>query len=150
MGVIMSECCSSPIQDKPKSAKLECPVCNKKNLSVQLKTILHHIKKPWTHTLNDEAYYYCSNPNCNIVYFTESAIVINKSDIRSSIGIKEQSADALICFCFGISKEQAESSKIAKDFVIKQTKNSLCSCNTANPSGRCCLKDFHAHDPTLS
>jgi hypothetical protein len=26
--------------------------------------------------------------------------------------------------------------------VMAQTKAGLCSCDTSNPSGRCCLKDF--------
>jgi len=141
----MSECCVTDVQDKQKSVKLECPVCYIKSLSVQLKTMLHHIKNPWAQTLIDKEYYFCSNPDCNVVYFTESAVAFNKSDIRSPVDIKEQNAEALICFCFGINKGQAESNKAARDFVIKQTKNSLCSCDTANPSGRCCLKDFPKH-----
>jgi len=29
-----------------------------------------------------------------------------------------------------------------KAFVIQQTKEGLCACESRNPSGRCCLADF--------
>ena len=68
--------------------------------------------------------------------------VLHKADIRTRIGIKEQDDKALICFCFGVSKAVAATNKSVKDFVVKQTKQSSCACETSNPSGRCCLKDF--------
>jgi hypothetical protein len=103
--------------------------------------MLHHIKQPWSHKLSDQQYY-CGNPSCDVVYLSEDTTIIKKSGIRTSIGVKEQSGDALICFCFGVSKAEAASNEDVKNFVIKQTKESMCSCDTANPSGRCCLKDF--------
>jgi len=139
---IMTECCSSKCEDKQNIAKQNCPVCGHKCLSVTEKTMLHHINKPWMYTLADQQYYYCSTENCDAIYFAENAEIITKSEIRTRIGIKEQSGDALICFCFGINKEEAISGKNVKEFVIQQTKASMCSCDTANPSGRCCLKDF--------
>jgi len=37
-----------------------------------------------------------------------------------------------------------------KAFVVQQTKEKLCACESRNPSGRCCLADFKrmekAHD----
>lgn len=138
----MTECCSSQCEDKPKNAKLDCPACGQKCLNVPIKTMLHHIKKPWIHMPAEQKYYYCSKPSCDVVYFAERSTAITKSDIRTRIGVKEQSDDALICFCFGVSKKEATLNANVKDFVIQQTKASMCSCETTNPSGRCCLKDF--------
>ena len=123
----MAECCSSQCEDKPKTGKLDCPACGQKCLNVRVKTMLHHIKKPWMHMLTDQQYYYCGAPSCDVVYFSESTKIITKSDIRTRIGVKEQSDDALICFCFGVSKKEATSNTNVKDFVIQQTKASMWS-----------------------
>jgi len=47
-----------------------------------------------------------------------------------------------VCYCFGVSRSDFRNDPATKDYVIAQTKAGLCSCDTSNPSGRCCLKDF--------
>ena len=108
-------------------------------LEVSRTTILHHLDKPWLHSLKEQKYFFCHEPQCEVVYFAEDDTVIRKSQLRTRVGIKEQDDNALICYCFGVSKKYA---KEAKAFVIQQTKESACSCTTSNPSGRFCLKDF--------
>jgi len=138
----MSDCCSSHCQEKSKPLKQDCPLCKHQSLPVTLKTMLHHIIKVWDYSFDDKHYYFCCEAGCDVVYFSDDGSVINKKKVRTQIGIKEKSEDVLICYCFGVSKVEACSNKTAKEFVIKQTKESICSCDTANPSGRCCLKDF--------
>jgi hypothetical protein len=48
----------------------------------------------------------------------------------------------LLCYCFGISREDFKRDPGLRDFVVAKTKAGECSCETKNPSGRCCLKDF--------
>jgi len=138
----MIECCEPQCQEKSRPTRCDCPSCGTGCAAVAIKTILHHLKQPWVHTFSEEKYYFCSTPGCDVVYFSEDGDVISKSGIRTSIGIKEKTDDALICFCFGVSKLETESIINIKRFVIEQTKKSMCSCETANPSGKCCLKDF--------
>jgi len=104
--------------------------------------MMQHIKEVWRYSFRDETYYFCRTPDCHVVYFTESGECLNKASIRTRIGIKENDESGLICFCFGVSKAIATTDREAKDFVVKQTMGSTCACETANPSGRCCLKDF--------
>ena len=142
----MSDCCNVDNEGdpdtRPKTANSNCPECGQRCHAVSLKTVLHHVKQIWTSKLSDQQYFYCHAPECNIVYFATATSTITKAEIRTLIGRQEESADALICFCFGVSNAEAANNKDIKAFVIKQTKASLCSCATANPSGRCCLKDF--------
>ena len=138
----MTECCESQCREKSKAGRYDCPRCGTGCATVAIKTIMHHLKQPWLHTFAEENYYFCSTPGCEVVYFTKDGDVVSKSDIRTCIGVKEQKGDALICYCFGVSKAVAGSNKNIKRFVIEQTKKSMCSCETANPSGKCCLKDF--------
>ena len=133
----MTDCCSSSCETKPKSSKLDCPSCGEKCLNVSLKVMLHHIKQPWTYQFSDEQYYFCGNTDCDVVYFSATNKVIHHSEMRTP-----NKDDDLICFCFGVTRSEATINKALKDFVVTQTKNSMCSCETANPSGRCCLKNF--------
>lgn len=135
----MSDCCSA---NKPKPSKCECPENGSMYLEVSKETILHHLDRPWRHKLKEQKYFFCHDPECEVVYFTEDCSVIRKSQLRTRVGIKEQDDSALTCYCFGVSNLEARTVKEAKAFVIQQTKESACSCATSNPSGRCCLKDF--------
>jgi hypothetical protein len=138
----MPDCCSTSSQDKSGSAKYKCPVNGNAYLEVARKTVLHHIDRPWLHLLDEQKYFYCDDPACEVVYFAEDNTVINRSQVRTRIGAKEQAANALLCYCFGISNLEANTILETRAFVIEQTKRSLCSCTTSNPSGRCCLEDF--------
>ncbi|MCK5920792.1 MAG: hypothetical protein KAG66_07615, partial [Methylococcales bacterium] len=57
---------------------------------------------------------------------------------------------ALLCYCYGVTCQQALNNPDAKAFVLAQTKLKNCACDTRNPSGRCCLKDFSKDVPELS
>lgn len=138
----MSDCCGSTCESKPKTLKCECPACGQVALDVSTRAMLQHIKDVWRYDISDEQYYFCRTEDCDVVYFTENDETISKTDIRTRIGIKEQEDSELICYCFGVNKAVAATDKKAKEFVVKQTKDSICACETANPSGRCCLKDF--------
>jgi hypothetical protein len=107
---------------------------------------LHHVQQAWRRAEEHRNYYFCEDPDCEVVYFTSDDSVILKSEVRTSIGVKVQSAAAPICYCFGITRADALADPGIKRFVMKQTKHGVCSCETSNPSGQCCLKDFPGHD----
>ena len=140
----MPDCCDTSCESKPKTLKRECPACHQLCLNVQTKTILHHLREVWNYDLSDDLYFFCRTEDCDVVYFSDdgNGKTLRKTDLRTIIGIKEQDDDALICYCFGVNKTKATTDKKIKDFVIAQTKESNCTCETTNPSGRCCLKDF--------
>ena len=138
----MTNCCSSSNNTQKHPKKHKCPVNGKLYKSVSPTTILHHINEPWNWRNNQQGYYFCDDPECEVVYFGEDGSAINKSSLRTELGIKENKDDSLICYCFGITKA-ASSSQNIKEFVIKSTKDKICACLMRNPSGRCCLKDFH-------
>ena len=134
----MTNSCSS--LDNSKEHK--CPINGKVYKSVLSATILHHIKEPWSWQAKQQGYYFCDDPACEVVYFGEDDSIINKSSLRTEVGIKEKSPNSLVCYCFGVSKIESSSKEI-KAFIIRNTKDKTCACTTRNPSGRCCLKDFH-------
>lgn len=135
----MTECCE--IECMPPK-KYRCPVNGKEYGSVGVKTILHHLVAPWKKELSSKSYYYCTDKDCDVVYFGQDDSVISKTDLRTKVGIKEKEPGRTVCYCFGISYSEAEENTVAVNFVKDKTKQSLCSCETSNPSGRCCLKNF--------
>ena len=137
----MSDCCSSSCQSSEVKKKSPCPHCQNNGTLVSTTTIEHHLKQAWHWQAPDQTYYFCDSTDCAVAYFSDDSI-IQQSELRLKIGIKTQQADDLICYCYGVSLRQAKENPEIKAFVVDKTKQSNCACETRNPSGRCCLKDF--------
>ena len=145
----MSDCCSSQNNDDTSSIshtarkRYQCPLNNKEYQQVSYDTVIQHIKKPWDSNLLEQQYYFCTDPECEVVYFGEDDKTIKQAEMRTKVGIKtSEDVNSLICYCFDISKAEARLNKDLKQFVTDLTKKKYCSCESKNPSGRCCLKDF--------
>lgn len=138
----MSNCCSSPDGNNAHPNKIRCPADGNECMEVSVRTIIHHLKTPWSWTPFAAHYFFCDSPGCDVVYFGDDHSVIRKSQLRTAVGVKEPSASSLLCYCFGVTRANFEDDPAVRDFVIRQTSTGACSCETSNPSGRCCLKDF--------
>ena len=138
----MSDCCSNSCVTRKTHKQHRCPVNGKEYKEVSRKTMMHHIKDPWNWKGKSQSYYFCDDPSCDVVYFGQDDSVIDKTQIRTAVGINKSSGEALVCYCFGVSINQAATNPAPKEFVIEMTKNHICECEARNPSGKCCLKDF--------
>lgn len=138
----MNECCSGDHTFGQYPNKYRCPVNGKVYSQVKMNTLMQHIIKPWDMRLINQGYYFCEDPDCDVVYFGQNDLVISKYQVRTPIWQKESKQDSEVCYCFGATHKQAEENGNISKFIQEQTKNGLCSCETRNPSGRCCLKDF--------
>lgn len=138
----MSNCCSSSSCETTHPKKHRCPANGSEYSEVSARTIAHHIRDAlrWRPTAN--RYFFCDDPACDVVYLGDDGSTILKSQLRTRVGVKELSNDELLCYCFGITRGDFIANPANRDFVMAQTKARLCSCDTSNPSGRCCLKDF--------
>lgn len=78
----------------------------------------------------------CSKENCNI------------DNIDKKIDL--ENLDGLICYCFKKSKKELfeavknGNQNLIVDDIKRRMKNPGCFCETANPSGKCCLSDIQA------
>lgn len=135
----MSDCCSP---STPHTKKHRCPHNGIEYAEVSARTIAHHIRQSWSWQDLGRRYFFCDDPDCDVVYFGDDDSVILKSQLRTRVGVKEAGDDALLCYCFGISRADALGDPAIRDYVVEKTRQGLCSCETSNPSGRCCLKDF--------
>jgi hypothetical protein len=130
----MSDCCSNASHPK----KHRCPANGLECAEVPARTISHHIKNPWQWDAAGQRYFFCDDPGCDIVYFGEDNATIKTSQLRTVA----KGPFALLCHCFGVTRSDALKDPGIRNFVVEKTKQGLCSCDTSNPSGRCCLKDF--------
>ena len=138
----MTHCCSISNSPPPRAA---CPANGQFYPQVGLRTVLHHVTKPWQHELTSQAYYFCDDPDCNVVYFGDDHQLFRHDDLRLTVGQKSRSPDKHICYCFDIRMtdlQVGDNHEKLKAFVIGQTRDSTCDCEIRNPAGRCCLKDF--------
>ena len=127
------------------TSKAVCPVNGQTYSQISRRTVLHQVRKPWQRKLTAQNYYYCDDPNCDVVYFGNDRQVILQDELRQSVGQKSFAPDRPLCYCFDIlmSDLQTEQEQdILKTFVAEKTKDSACDCEIRNPSGKCCLKDF--------
>jgi len=138
----MSDCCSTTENKTAHPKKHCCPKNGIEYTEVSAKTISHHIKQAWLWNDKGLRYFFCSDPDCDIVYFGDDGSVISKTQLRTTVGVKEKSNDTPACYCFGVSKADAINNPSIRAYVMSQTKQAQCSCDVSNPSGRCCLKDF--------
>jgi len=138
----MSDCCSPANTGNNFPQKHACPLDGKANVLVSATTIKHHLKAPWLWQAKPQGYYFCANPDCEVVYFGQDDSVILKDEVRTPIGIKESSNHALLCYCYGVTKAVAANNPNIRDFIVNETKQKHCACETRNPSGKCCLAYF--------
>lgn len=142
----MSDCCSTSGLEGHPARKHRCPVNGREYAAASVLAIMHHVKKSWDWKPTTEHYYFCDDPECDVVYFGDDDSTIPRSQLRTRVGLKENAHDDLLCYCFGISKADFSRDPAVRDFVIEQTRAGRCSCETSNPSGRCCLKDLPRPD----
>lgn len=90
----------------------------------------------------EDSWYFCDDPHCDAVYLSVSGVVYTSDRLRTRIGVKDDAADAPVCYCFDIDRAAALADPGLRNFVVEKTRLQECDCELLNPSGRCCLKDF--------
>lgn len=138
----MSDCCPLPEHDDLPAGKCRCPVSHQECTEVSPRTMAHHLHAPWSWVAADTRYFFCADPSCDVVYFGADGSVIDQTQLRTQVGLKAQEDQRLLCYCYGVSQADFRRDPAVRDYVVAQTAAGQCACDTRNPSGRCCLKDF--------
>lgn len=138
----MADCCAPSDGESTPQRKRRCPANGREYAEVPNRTVAHHVRQAWRWLDPGRRYFFCDDPDCDVVYFADDDSVIGQSQLRTPVGAKGAADDALVCYCFGITRAEARDDPAARDFVLAQTKRGSCACETRNPSGRCCLKNF--------
>ena len=126
--------------------KHKCPVDGEVYSEVSAQTIIHHLSKPWNWDDQGESFYFCDAPDCDVIYFSATGRIITQDQLRTAVGQKDCSESATLCYCFGVTRGAYLKDQRIKAYVVDQTRKQTCACDSRNPSGRCCLKDFPRDD----
>lgn len=135
-------CCTN---DNNSYHKAVCPANGQTYSRVNRRTVVHQVCQPWRYHLTAQHYFFCDDPDCEVVYFGDDAQVILRDEVRQIVGQKSTASDKPVCYCFDImlADLQTKEDRFAlKNYVTEQTRNATCDCEIRNPSGKCCLPDF--------
>lgn len=144
------ECClMTDVSQAPAIAP--CPVSHTMGRKVQRRTLEGLLKPNARELLKPVQYYYCPDPSCPIVYFSNvDAKTFSVSELTVPVFDKDRSDDTPVCYCFGWTRKKirdqiVESGKSTAAMEIAQkVKAGECACDVKNPKGRCCLGDVNA------
>ncbi len=140
----MTHCCTSTGRGHDKAV---CPRNGQSYAKVSHRTVLHQVRQPWQRVLTAQHYYFCDDPNCEVVYFDDQQQTILQHEVRQEVGQKSTAPDKPVCYCFDIRladlQNECERNRL-KTYITEQTRSSICDCEIRNPSGKCCLRDFPA------
>jgi hypothetical protein len=145
----MSDCCCAESEPAPKNTA-ECPVSRTKGVTVELQTVKAVLTNAALRRVTAAAHWFCADPECDIVYFTDDGTTYATRDIRVPVWQKEPVGARTVCYCFGeneadIRAEIAISgASDAFERVKTHIKASRCACEVRNPRGICCLGDVGA------
>lgn len=144
------ECCG------PKAgcqlAAIVCPRCGVVGHEVGRETVgaMASLEVPTT-VLAHPAFRFCETPTCEVVYYTDDAVV-ERAMVRVPVHVKNPGLDVPLCYCFGhtrrsIATDIATNGRSSASIVItREIKAGHCACELKNPSGRCCLGDVRAYE----
>ncbi|AXQ50905.1 putative iron-sulfur cluster-binding metallochaperone [Lysinibacillus fusiformis] len=141
----MGNCCSNA-EEIIIESNGNCPTCKNKAKSVKLITLKSLLKPSALETLNAKKnHYFCSNADCDVVYFDTNNKKYFVSDIKVAVYQKEDSTTTPVCYCFDWTKvklkEYVENELTSNpvDHIRENIKENRCGCEVNNPQGSCCL-----------
>ena len=144
---VSSDCCDTS-NGGPRQAA--CPVTGTPGTRVRLLTVKAILRDASMRRLVPTTYYFCPEPACAVVYFSQQGECYSKDDVRTTVWQKEPAGSRLLCYCFGES-EQTIAAEIAGtgtsnalDRVKEHVRSGRCACDIRNPRGICCLADLRA------
>ena len=114
----------------------QCPTCKNQGRKLKIENLRYNLKD--ISLIQDEDAYFCTNDECDVVYFQGSYTFDNSFLIRPTAQ-KSKDPKATVCFCFGYIREDIDK----KSYEEYRRKKELgCACSLRNPSGKCCAKLF--------
>jgi len=133
----------------------ECPKCRKMGKTVSPVTLRALLKDEYSAEVTefgckppkgDAGWRFCDSPNCDVVYFGEQhGVTFTEDQLAVSVCAKETTGERPLCYCFGhsvatiIGELQTKGRSEALEDIRAKMKDPGCHCETANPSGSCCL-----------
>jgi hypothetical protein len=163
----MNSCCTQPLaviaanqhrgescclveEKTPAPARAACPLSKTLSRKIQRRTLEHLLKPEKLGSLREVQYYYCKEPTCKVVYFSnENVPFFSVDDVAVKVFAKDQGDEVPVCYCFNwtrarIKQEIRETEKsTAAVEIAREIKAGNCACDIKNPKGECCLGEVN-------
>lgn len=144
----MGDCCGA---SKNATNDVVCPLSKTKGKQVKLITLKSLLNANALARLeSDKTYYFCSEQECNVVYFNEEQQVFIKNDLKVPVFQKDIEEDVPACYCFNRTRARIreEIKQTGKSQAVQEIsmhiKANRCGCEVNNPQGSCCLGNVSA------
>ncbi len=127
-----------------------CPRSGSTGKAVGRVTLESLLRPEFRDEIGTGPWYYCPDPECDVVYFDPGGRTWEKEALSVRVGIKEKTPPRPVCYCFDFTAEEIEA-EVAEtgrstipDTIKERCKQGLDDCEHTNPKGRCCLGDVRA------
>ena len=131
------DCC----QREGELGRRTCPRCGSAGRSVQLITVKSLLTARALERLTLNEHGFCATPDCEVVYFSEETL-FGRDDVRAPVFQKEPSGRRMVCYCFEVTEDNADTA--AESRIRTHVQAGRCACELRNPEGRCCLGNLWA------
>lgn len=135
--------CSKECSTCISTCGMECPICHKKGINVPFDTVLA-LSKELKLKMNSN-YYICTNPICDVAYFSDDGQIIKKDEVKVDIWFKKNNKNYIVCYCRNIHLKDIIKAVTALDDVTKENiikyleKDKIkTNCLVNNPLGKNC------------
>jgi len=143
------ECCL--VTEKTSAqVRAECPISRTSSRRLQRRTLEHLLKPGKVAEMHNVQYYYCTAPDCRVVYFSiEHLPHFTVDDVQVRVLAKDKGDDVHVCYCFdwtrGRIKDEIHRTNrsTASVQIAREVKAGNCTCDIRNPKGECCLGDVN-------
>ena len=120
-------------------------ICGIEGWKVGKITVGNHVNPEYWHLLSDD-FYFCPNPECDVVYFDGKNVFTTK-EVKTKVFLKEKGSPKPLCYCKQVTEEDViEAIKRGAESVHDVEKltgiGSGGYCIVTNPSGRCCRQFY--------
>lgn len=138
MSMTNSDAQATPSCCSIRSRTLPCHHCGARGKPVSSLTLESLLVPKALTRLKAEAYYFCGQAQCPVVYFDKKT-GFKIHELKVPVFQKTKSLDCPVCYCLGITRGEmiAEPELVSK--VKKLTRSGKCECAKNNPQGSCCL-----------
>src|SRR6266446_205488 len=145
---MMSSCCCPPKSDEASASR--CPASGSQGAAVDVLTVKALLTESALRRFLPGEYRFCSDADCDVVYFSADGQRFTATDIRVPVWQKLPFGARPICYCFAESeasiRSEFESAGVSKavERVREHIDAGRCACEVRNPRGACCLGDVIA------
>jgi hypothetical protein len=98
-----------------------------------------------------QTFFFCAQADCDVVYFSAEQ-AFKRADLSVPVFQKESGPGTPVCYCFGFKRgdlQDRDAALAISQRISGWVKAGLCSCETRNPQGSCCLGNVAAEGQRL-